>query len=76
MNIWWALARPLGRQAKPPAGGFTDGLPGAFGAKNKDGKVFVIGYMGEWYHVKRRPVAWLHNWLISRGNMKDLREHG
>lgn len=71
MNIWWALARPLSKPAPPPAGGWADNLPEAFGAKNASGDVFVIGYLGEWYTIaKPSPLTRLHNWLIYRGNTK------
>lgn len=71
MNIWWALARPLSKPAPPPAGGFVDSLPEAFGTKDERGNVFVIGYLGEWYTVaKPSLLTRLHNWLIWRGDVK------
>lgn len=71
MNIWWALARPLSKPAPPPAGGFVDSLPEAFGALDASGNVFVIGYQGEWYTIQKlSPMTRLHNWLIYRGNIK------
>lgn len=69
MNIAHILARPLSRHAPPPAGGWLDDLPEAFGALDANGNVFIIGYRGEWYEPVRLTIRTrIHNWLISIGN--------
>lgn len=59
------IARILSRPAPPPAGGFINSLPEAFGAVDEHGEVFVIGYRGEWYKPMKPSLrVRLHNWLI------------
>ncbi|AVO21368.1 hypothetical protein PBI_MEGABEAR_58 [Mycobacterium phage Megabear] len=49
----------------PPAGGFEDELPEAFGALDENGEVTVIGYRGEWFvPVKPTLRVRLRNWLV------------
>lgn len=65
MKIAYRIADIVSSPAPPPAGGFVDTLPEAFGALDEHGDVFVIGYKGEWFvPIKPSLRVRLHNWLI------------
>lgn len=55
----------------PPPAGWRDDLPEAFGALDKNGEVYVIGYQGRWFtEVKLTRWVRLHNWIVSLLNRK------
>lgn len=67
MKLAHRIADIVSPPGQPPAGGFLDDLPEAFGALDENGEVFVIGYKGEWFHpVKPSLRVRVHNWLVAR----------
>lgn len=69
MRIAKACSDLLKSPAPPPPGGFVDSLPEAFGARNENGEVFVIGYQGEWFHkLKPSLRVRVHNWFVGAYN--------
>lgn len=68
------LAATLYKADPPPPGGFVNSLPEAFGARDADGEIFVIGYRGEWYFpLKPNLRTRVRNWLVSQENKRFYR---
>lgn len=68
MNIAYKLADIISKPTPPPAGGFLNDLPEAFGVLDEHGEVYIIGYRGEWFApIKPSFRVRLHNWLINVG---------
>lgn len=71
MSITNRLIDVLWPPSPPPAGGFRNDLPEAFGALDENGEVYVIGYQGRWF-TEMKPTLWsrLHNLIVSLLNRR------